>query len=164
QPADYVARAPSNCGWEPATNGASRSAERKARGDVEHRPSAKIATPSPAQTNHSGLAAAAKSAPATASAEPATEPHNATPRLTPTCRLVEATAEAAPARSVGMPLTAALVIGAFTIENPMPKTAKTISNIHTGVVAVSLVSSNVAVVIRVPAISSDGRLPKRPTI
>jgi hypothetical protein len=46
----------------------------------------------------------------------------------------------------------------------MPNTAKTISNIHTGVVAVSRVSINVAAVIRVPATSSDGRLPNRPSI
>ena len=123
-----------------------------------------ITTPSPAQIEPQRPAATAKSAPVVASADPATEPHSATPRLTPTCRLVEATAEAAPARSVGMPLTAALVIGAFTIEKPMPNTAKTTSSCHTGVVAVSRVSITVAAVIRVPAISSDGRLPNRPTI
>ena len=70
-----------------------------------------------------------------ASAAPATEPHSATPILTPICLLVDVTADAAPARSSGMPLTAALVIGAFTIEKPMPNTAKTISSSHTGVVA-----------------------------
>src|SRR5215218_11002906 len=118
----YRTRTPSHC--DASISGASRSSERVARGDVENRPSAKITTPSPAQMNHSGLAAAAKSAPVPASAEPATEPHSATPRLTPTCRLVDATAEAAPARSVGIPLTAAVVIGALTIEKPMPNTAK----------------------------------------
>ena len=35
------------------------------------------------QTNHSGRAAVAKSAPVVASAAPATEPHSATPILTP---------------------------------------------------------------------------------
>src|SRR3954447_13289617 len=60
-----------------------------------------ITRPSPAHTSHSGLAATAKSAPAVAIAAPATEPHSATPTLTPTCRLVEATAEAAPALSAG---------------------------------------------------------------
>ena len=89
------------------------------------RPRARITTPSPAQIEperpgrDGEVDASASPAP-----NPTTEPHSATPTLTPTCRLVEATAEAAPARSVGMPLTAALVIGAFTIENPMPKTAK----------------------------------------
>ena len=67
---------------------------------------------------------AAKSAPVCASADPATEPHSATPILTPIWRLVDVTAEAAPARSSGIPLTAALVIGALTIEKPMPNTAK----------------------------------------
>ena len=62
-----------------------------------------------------------------------------------------------------MPLTAALVTGALTIENPMPITAEIVSNIHTGVVAVSRVSITVAAVIRVPETRSDGRLPKRPT-
>ena len=44
-----------------------------------------------------------------------------------------ATAEAAPARSVGMPLTAELVIGALTIEKPMPNTANTTAQtrVHT---------------------------------
>ena len=45
------------------------------------------------------------------SADPAIEPHSATPMLTPICRLVDVTADAAPARSSGIPLTAALVIG-----------------------------------------------------
>jgi hypothetical protein len=63
-----------------------------------------------------------------------------------------------------MPLTAAFVIGAFTIENPMPNTAKIASSCHTAVVAVSRVSIRVAAVISVPAMISDGLLPKRPTI
>src|SRR5256885_16373920 len=116
-----------------------------------------ITRPSPALISHNGLAATVKSPPIVASAEPATEPHSATPTLTPTCRLVEATAEAAPARSVGMPLTAALVIGALTIENPMPNTAKITKSCHTAVVIVNRVSSNVAVVINVPATRSEGR-------
>ena len=84
--------------------------------------------------NHSGRAATAKSAPVVASAEPAIEPHSATPILTPTCRLVDVTADAAPARSVGIPLTAALVIGALTIAKPMPNTAKITRIPQTGVV------------------------------
>src|SRR3954470_20242284 len=126
-------------------------------------PRARITTPSAAHTNHSGLAATAKSAPVVDSAEPNTEPHSATPTLTPTWRLVDATAEAAPARSVGMPLTAAVVIGAFTIENPMPKTANTTISCQIAVVAVSWVSISVAAVIKVPATNNDGRLPNRPT-
>ena len=90
----------------------------------------------PTHTNHSGRAAAAKSAPVCDSAAPATEPHSATPILTPTWRLVEVTADAAPARSSGIPLTAALVIGALTIEKPIPNTAKITISAHTGVVAV----------------------------
>jgi hypothetical protein len=122
-----------------------------------------IVSPRPAQMNHSGRAATAKSAPTVASADPATEPHSATPILTPTCLLVEATADAAPARSVGMPLTAAVVTGALTNAKPLPNTAKTVNNCHTGVVAFSRVSINAAAVIKVPATNSDGRLPKRPT-
>ena len=75
-----------------------------------------------------------------------------------------ATADAAPARSVGIPLTAAVVIGALTIEKPMPNTAKITSSCHTGVVAFSWLSKSVAAVIRLPAIRSDGLLPHRPTI
>ena len=96
-------------------------------------------------------------------AEPATEPHSATPILTPTWRLVDVTAEAAPARSSGMPPTAALVIGALTIAKPIPKTANTISIHHTGVDAVRKVSIVAAATIIVPAITNDGRAPYRPT-
>ena len=79
--------------------------------------------------------------------------------LTPICRLVDVTAEAAPARSSGIPLTAALVSGAFTIANPTPNTAKIPSSAHTGVVAVRNVSISEAAVINVPAANSDGREP-----
>ena len=58
-----------------------------------------------------------------------------------------------------MPLTAAVVIGAFTIEKPMPKTAKITMSCHTGVVGGQKDSSTVAVVIRMPAATSDGRAP-----
>src|SRR5215218_3799258 len=123
-----------------------------------------IVHPSTARITHRTRAATAKSAPFVASAVPATEPHSATPRLTPTWRLVDAIADAAPARSVGIPLTAAVVIGAFTIEKPIPNTAKMTSSCHTGVVAVSTVSSTVDAVIRTPATTIDGRPPYRPTI
>ena len=120
-------------------------------------------SPSAMDTNQSGRAEVAKSAPCPASAAPATEPHSATPILTPICLLVDVTADAAPARSTGMPLTAELVMGAFTIEKPMPNTAKTISSCHTGVVADRKVSITEAVVISTPATKSDGRAPNRPT-
>lgn len=68
------------------------------------------------------------------------EPHSATPILTPTCLLVEVTAEAAPARSCGIPLTAALVTGAFTIAKPMPNTPKITRTAAIGVTPVSRVS------------------------
>ena len=120
-------------------------------------------TPRPTHTNHRGRAAVAKSLPVADNADPATEPHSATPILTPIWRLVDVTADAAPARSNGIPLTAALVMGALTIEKPMPKTAKMISSAHTGVDAVRTVSITDAAVISTPAASSDGRLPNRPT-
>ena len=121
-----------------------------------------ITRPSPMHTNHSGRARS-RSPPVCASAAPATEPHSATPILTPICLLVEVTADAAPARSSGMPLTAELVMGAFTIEKPMPNTAKTINSCHTGVVADKNVSITDAAVISTPATISDGRPPNRPT-
>jgi hypothetical protein len=79
--------------------------------------------------------------------------------LTPTWRLVDVTADAAPARSRGIPLTAAFVIGALTIEKPMPKTANTTMSSHTGVVAVRKVSMMADAVISTPAVSRDGRAP-----
>lgn len=147
----------------PAISGANRSAERNARPDVEYSARTVMTRPRPEHTNHSGRAAAAKSVDVPASAPPATEPHSATPMLTPICLLVEVTAEAAPARSSGIPLTAALVIGALTIEKPMPNTVKTTSSSHTGVVALSKLSIADAAVMKTPAISSDGRAPNRPT-
>jgi threonine dehydratase len=51
-----------------------------------------------------------------------TEPMTATPSELPTCRLVEATPAATPACCLGIPDTAALVIGAFTRPNPTPNT------------------------------------------
>ncbi|MDT5109866.1 MAG: hypothetical protein QOE20_1756, partial [Mycobacterium sp.] len=82
-------------------SGASRSAERIACRDVDQTPRAVIPTPSIAHNNHNGLASAVYWAVPAVSAAPASEPQSATPILTPTWRLVEATAEAAPARSVG---------------------------------------------------------------
>jgi hypothetical protein len=87
-------------------SGASRSAERIAGRDVDHMARAAIASASTAHVSHSGLASAVYWAVLAVRAAPASEPQSATPILTPTWRLVDATAEAAPARSVGMPLTA----------------------------------------------------------
>ena len=56
------------------------------------------------------------------SADAATEPITAIPSELPTWRLVEATAAATPAWVRGMPDTAVLVIGAFTMPNPAPNT------------------------------------------
>ena len=49
-------------------------------------------------------------------------PTTATPSVAPIWRLVDATAAATPAWLRGMPDTAVLVIGAFTMPKPMPKT------------------------------------------
>jgi hypothetical protein len=140
-------------------SGASRCAEARARGAVDTTPSTVITTPSPTHTNHSGRAALMKSSPLDSSDGPMTEPQSATPILTPIWRLVLVTADAAPARSSGIPLTAALVIGAFTMEKPIPNTVNTTSSAHTGVVAVRKVSMNDATVISTPAASRDGRAP-----
>ena len=98
-----------------------------------------------------------------AMADAAIEPHSATPRLTPTCLLVEATAEAAPARSNGIPLTAVVVTGALTIEKPTPKIAKMTISCQTGAAAPIADIRIVAAVRRTPAATSDGRGPYRPT-
>ena len=52
---------------------------------------------------------------------PTTAPTTATPKVTPTCRLVEATAPATPACEGGMPEIAVLVIGGLTAPEPIPK-------------------------------------------
>jgi len=51
-----------------------------------------------------------------------TVPATATPSEAPTWRLVDAIAAATPAWERGIPETAALVIGAFSIPKPSPKT------------------------------------------
>ena len=96
-----------------------------------------ITTPSAAQINHSGRAADGEvrarrrqRRPCDRTAQCHTETHADLPAGRRHRR-------GGPARSVGMPLTAALVIGALTIEKPMPNTAKITSSCHTGVVAVS---------------------------
>ena len=70
-----------------------------------------------------GWVAAAKLLPIPpASVPPQIAPITATPSVTPTCRLVDATAAATPACSEGIPETAVLVIGEFTSPSPIPKT------------------------------------------
>ena len=54
-------------------------------------------------------------------AEATAAPTTATPSDWPTWRLVEAMAAATPAWERGMPDTAVLVIGAFTMPVPIPK-------------------------------------------
>ena len=54
--------------------------------------------------------------------EASNAPTTATPRVAPTCREVEAIAEATPAWARGMPDTAAVVMGALTNPNPIPNT------------------------------------------
>ena len=49
-------------------------------------------------------------------------PTTATPSVAPTWREVEAMADATPACALGMPETAAFVIGALTNPKPIPKT------------------------------------------
>ena len=63
-----------------------------------------------------------------------------------------------------MPLTAALVIGALTMPNPIPYTVKIASSAHTGVVGVRNASIAEAPAINSPDTSNDGRAPNRPTI
>ena len=102
-------------------------------------------TRSPRPGRHTRTTAAAprrRSRPRCAPApRPATEPHSATPILTPTWRLVDVTADAAPARSSGIPLTAALVIGRVDHREADSEDREHDSSPHTGVVAVRKVSS-----------------------
>jgi hypothetical protein len=51
----------------------------------------------------------------------ASAPTTATPSVEPICREVEAIAEATPAWALGIPDTAAEVMGVFTKPKPMPK-------------------------------------------
>ena len=55
-------------------------------------------------------------------APPEIAPSTATPRVRPTCRLVEAIAAATPAWEGGMPDTAVLVIGGLIRPAPIPNT------------------------------------------
>ena len=96
--------------------------------------------------------------------ETTTEPMTATPSDWPTCRLVEATAAATPAWLIGMPETAVLVIGAFSMPKPRPKIVYVASSHQIDVVSDRLVSMNPAAVIVTPAIPRGRRVPRRPTI
>ena len=92
------------------------------------------------------------------------EPTTATPRVWPIWRDVLAMAAATPAWALGMPETAALVIGAFTKPKPMPKVAYAVNNHVNGVVALSPTSIRQAVPSAAPAMTSGILLPRRPTI
>ena len=52
-----------------------------------------------------------------------TVPDTATPRATPTCRLVDAIAAATPACDSGIPATALFVMAGFTMPSPTPNSA-----------------------------------------
>src|SRR6266567_2970428 len=92
------------------------------------------------------------------------EPVTATPRDEPICLLVEATAPATPACSIGMPDTAVLVIGALTSPHPMPKMTYATSRYATEVFAVSRASSSAPIASAGPASRKGGRAPHLPTI
>ena len=83
----------------PVINGANRSADCCARGEVEMIASTAIASPSAKVNSHSGSAEAVKSPTGGDSAPAASTPLNATPTLIPTCLLVLVIPAAAPARS-----------------------------------------------------------------
>src|SRR5689334_18488129 len=93
----------------------------RAHRPVVSRPRASTATPQPNMIHQpTWLAAANPGVAAPRTPEATAAPITATPSDPPTCRLVEAIAAATPAWLVGMPDTAVLVIGAFTIPKPMP--------------------------------------------
>jgi len=85
---------------------------------VESKARRSTATPQPAMTAHAAWLAVVNPVPMPAATM---EPMTATPRDAPIWRLVEATAPATPACSMGIPDTAVLVIGAVTRPEPIPK-------------------------------------------
>ena len=94
----------------------------RAQGPLVARPVNSTRTPQPAMISHAPWLAGTnpvRSGPCRA--EATTDPVSATPSDPPTWRLVEATAAATPAWARGMPETAVLLIGGFTMPLPMPK-------------------------------------------
>src|SRR5262249_10639994 len=102
-----------------------RAAVRSAHRPVVTRPRSRTAAPHPAMIHQPTWLAWAKptrSGPRGARRAGVTPaPPPATPGAGPTWRLAEATAAATPAWERGIPDTAVLVIGAFTMPVPIPK-------------------------------------------
>src|SRR5580692_1793291 len=85
-----------------------------AHGVFDTQPRSRTTAPQPVTIHHMGCVVCVKSDPL---AWPAatTVPATAIPRAAPTCRLVDAIAEATPACDKGMPATALFVIAGLTI-------------------------------------------------
>src|SRR5512139_132140 len=142
---------------------AATAADRRAHVVVVAKPSSSTTAPPPAMNHHPGLAACPNSA--KSACEVACEPDTtmapviATPSAEPIWRLVEAVAAATPACASGMPDTAVLVIGGFTIVKPKPNSAYASATQVNGVAADSPVSSTPAAVRAIPPVTSDSRGP-----
>jgi hypothetical protein len=93
----------------------------------------------------------------------ATAPKTATPSVSPTWRLVVATAAATPACAAGIPDTAVLAIGGLTSAKPKPNTAYALSRNGTEVPGARPVSIRPLAMTARPPASIDGRVPTRPT-
>src|SRR5206468_4365397 len=120
---------------------AARAAVARAHRPVVSSPMSRTAVPHPVMIHQPAWLAwvnPTRSGPC--SAEVTTDPTTATPRVTPIWRLVEATAAATPACARGMPATAVVVIGAFTMPNPMPRITYAAMRKPVGVVGVRPVS------------------------
>src|SRR5215207_4083650 len=102
-----------------ATSLCVRRADAVARRLVATSPSTSTTAPKAVSVHQPGWLAAARSAWPACDATIA--PTTATPSVWPNCREVVAIAAATPAWARGMPDTAALVIGALTNPNPIPK-------------------------------------------
>ena len=126
---------------------------------LESQPSSAISTPKPDMAHQTGWVATVKSIPCVRAAA-TTEPAIATPIAAPTCRLVDATAAATPDCAGGMPDTAVCVIGGFTNPTPEPNTAYTTNSIGSGVVSDSRVNARQLIPSKIPAIISEGRVPR----
>ena len=96
--------------------------------------------------------------------DPTRAPTIATPRVAPTCRDVEAIAEATPAWARGIPETAALVMGGFTKPKPTPKTTYAQNNHVNGVFTLRRTNMTLPKRIPTPPRSSGHRAPRRPTM
>jgi hypothetical protein len=77
-------------------------------------------TPSPSTSHHTPRSALVNAIPPRDAADPTIVPAIATPRVVPVCRPAEATEAATPAIEAGIPDTAVLVIGGFTVPRKMP--------------------------------------------